>query len=388
MNAVQNDLRDSSSILARGIGLPGRVTVASTMLGGLLLGGVLVAWMTVLGRMSGHGIFMTSSGLFVVGALLGLAHGAVLGFFGRPADQTPRDAARAVARGTMYSVLGAAVAWLLTVWVALTSVALYMGRLAPQILVGVAWIGALVVAVWAITVGLRALRNAYARWNDRVLGTALVTGSFAALLIILLADRPEFWLVPLRVTEVGAVLLAGFATLWIVGPIVTLGLRMIRDLPGANRSRPATVGRGLTDVGLGLVVGAVAGLLAVPFTPASAVTGTAGGTLVALSQVLVNETFLRLFLLTAVAWLVLRWHGSHQEEAAAFAVITVALAQVILYLPGVVSTGFPTILAAATFTGVAILVPALLFGAVYWTRGFTAALVADATAALALLLII
>lgn len=392
MNAVQNQISDRSNenerLLIRGIGLPGRVTVASTMAGGLLLGGILVAAMTVSGQMSGHGLFMTSSGLFVVGAILGLLHGAVLGFLGRPADQPAGEGIRAVARSTMYAVLGAAVAWLLTVWVALTSVALYMGRLGPQLLVGVAWVGAAAVVAWSLVSGFRALRNAYARWDDRVLGSALVTAAFASLLIIFLADRPELWLLQLRVTEVGAVLLAAFATIWIAGPIVTMGLKLAHELPGTDRSRPATVARGFGDVGIGLMVGAVAGLLAVPFTPASAVTGTAGGALVALSQVLVNETLLRLFLLTAVAWLILRWHGSHREEAAVLAVITVAVAQVILYLPGVVSTGFPTVLAAVTFTGVAILIPALLFGAVYWTRGFTAAVVADATAAAALLILI
>jgi hypothetical protein len=93
-------------------------------------------------------------------------------------------------------------------------------------------------------------------------------------------------------------------------------------------------------------------------------------------------------LLTGVAWLVLRWHRIHAEEAAVLAVAAVAMVQVLLYLPGVVAAGFPTALAAVTFTGAVVLLPALAFGAVYWTRGFTAAVVADATAALALLILI
>jgi hypothetical protein len=389
MNAALNDLRTGHEpTLTRGIGLPGRVTVASTMTGGLLVGGVLVAAMTMAGQLSGHGLFMTASGLFVIGALLGLVHGAVLGFLGREPDRTAHDAFRAVGLAGLYAVLGAAAAWLLTLWVAMTLLAVYMDRIGPMVLVGAAWIGALAVIAWTVTVDVRALRNAYARWGDRVLGTALVAASFAALLVLFLTDRPEIWLTRFRVTEVGAVLLAGFATLWIVGPIVTVGLHLARELPGLDRRRPATPTRGMADVGIGLVVGALAGLLAIPFTPSAAVTGAAGGMLVALSQVLVNETLLRLFLLTAVAWLILRWYGSHREEAAALAVITVAVAQVLIYLPGVVATGFPTFLAAATFTATAILIPAVLFGAVYWTRGFTAAVVADATAAAALLLLI
>ncbi|HSM06467.1 MAG TPA: hypothetical protein VK858_17730 [Longimicrobiales bacterium] len=389
MNAALNDLRTGHEpTLARGIGLPGRVTVATTMTGGLLIGGVLVAAMTLTGQLSGHGLFMTSSGLFVVGALLGLVHGAVLGFLGREPDRPTHEATRAIALGGLYAVLGAAAAWLLTVWVAMTMLALYMDRIGPMLLAGAAWIGAAAVVAWTATVDVRALRNAYARWPDRVLGTALTAAGFAALLILFLTDRPEIWLTRFRVTEVGAVLLAGFATLWIVGPVVTLGLRLTHELPGLDRTRPATRARGAADVGIGLLVGAIAGLLAIPFTPGAAVTGAAGGVLVALSQVLIDETLLRLFLLTAVAWLILRWRGSHQEEAAVLAVITVAAAQVLIYLPGVVAVGFPSFLAAAAFTATAIVVPALLFGAVYWTRGFTAAVVADATAAAALVLLI
>ena len=67
----------------RGVGLPGRVTVSFTMAGGLLLGGIMVALMTLSGQLSGHGLFMTSSGLFVIGAILGGVHGSVLGFLGR-----------------------------------------------------------------------------------------------------------------------------------------------------------------------------------------------------------------------------------------------------------------------------------------------------------------
>ena len=56
-----------------GIGLHGWVTVMWSTAGGIVVGGLLVALMTLGGQMSGHGLFMTSSGLFVIGALLGAA---------------------------------------------------------------------------------------------------------------------------------------------------------------------------------------------------------------------------------------------------------------------------------------------------------------------------
>jgi hypothetical protein len=361
------------------------------MAGGLLLGGMLVALMTLSGRLSGHGIFMTATGLFVVGALLGALHGAVLGIVGRPAGMDRREALGALARAALYAVPGATVAWLLTVWVAMSAVAAYLDRIGPKALVGAAWIGGLILLAVAAVQGARALRNAYARWPQRRLGTVVVAGSFAALLVVFLADRPVLWLLRLRVTEVGAVLLAAAVTIWIVGPMVTVALRLVRELPGQPRAtaRPRPVGLA-TDLGLGLVAGLLVGLLAVPFAgpAATLVPGAAGGMVVALAQAVLDEVLLRLVLLTGLAWAVLRWHRVHAQEAAVVAVAGVAIAQVLLYLPGVLATGFPTAIGAVAFTAAVVLLPALVFGAVYWTRGLTAALVADATAAMALLLLV
>jgi hypothetical protein len=73
MNAhdAQTDTTYEAKIIERDLGLPGGVTVAFTMAGGVLLGGILVALMTLSGQLSGHGLFMTSTGLFVVGAAIG-----------------------------------------------------------------------------------------------------------------------------------------------------------------------------------------------------------------------------------------------------------------------------------------------------------------------------
>lgn len=377
--------------LLKSIGLTGRVAVTWFMAGGLLLGGVLVALMTLSGRLSGHGIFMTATGLFVIGGLLGALHGAVLGLLGRPADMPRHEALGALGRSLLYAVPGATVAWLLTVWIAMSAVASYLGRIAPMVLVGLAWLAGFAVLAAAGTYGVSALKNAYARWPQRQLGTVLVAGSFASLLLVFLAEQPRIWLLPFRVTEVGAVLAAALLSIWVVGPLVTMALRLAPELPGRARATVDLPGRAaLVNVTLGLAVGLVVGLLAVPFAAAAPgiVPGVAGGTVVAVAQAVVDEVLLRLVVLTALAWLILRWHRIHVEEAAVLAVAAVAILQVGLYLPGVVAAGFPTALAAVTFTGAVVLLPALAFGAVYWTRGFTAAVVADVTAALALLLLI
>ena len=365
--------------LTRGMGLHGRVTLFAAMAGGIGLGGYLVAALTLAGRLSAHAIFLTSTGLFIIGAFLGLMHGAVLGFFGRARETEPGEALKGLLRSTLYAVPGLAVSWLVTVWIAMTPVAAYADRIAPWVGVGMGAVAGLVVMGFFVRYGWQALRNAYARWPERRMGTLLTGAFFAALTTTLLADRPELWGLRVQVTQVGAILLAVFGTIWVGGPVVTAGLHLVKRLPGRIELFHTGTGAA-TDVALGLTVGLVMSLLVLPFNPTAGVaTGAAGGSLIlAVSQALVDEVLLRLFLVSAIAWLLLRWHRMHKEEAAVIAVTTAALVQVLLYLPGVVAVGFPTTLAAVGFTLVAILIPALVFGALYWARGLGTALVADA----------
>src|SRR5690606_21925282 len=98
-------------------------------------------------------------------------------------------------------------------------------------------------------------------------GTALVAATYAALLVLFLAKRPELWGLRLRVTEVGAVLLATSLTLWLVGPAVTFALRYARKIgaPGLAIDAPARL---LPGVLIGLAAGLVLALIALPFTTA------------------------------------------------------------------------------------------------------------------------
>lgn len=388
MNATRNDSRKPGTALTRGIGLHGRVAVFWAMAGGIGLGGFLVAAMTLAGRLSGHALFLTSSGLFVVGAVLGLLHGAVLGYLGRTLDTPRAEALRGLVLSALYAVPGLAVAWLIAVWLGMSMVASYIGQVGPWIGVGAAWAAGFAVAATAAWYGARALRNAYARWPERRLGTALTAAVFAALLVTFLADRPELWGLRVRLTDTGAVLLAATATLWLAGPLVTLALRLVKRLPEPvrifHRGR-----RAMVDGALGLVVGLLVGLLVVPFDPTGSVllASTGERLVAAVSQALVDEVLLRLFLVTAVAWLLLRWHRVDEHEAAVLAVGTGALVQVLLYLPGVVAVGFPTTLAAVGFTLAAVLIPAVVFGALYWIRGFGTALLAHAVALVSVALV-
>ena len=215
----------------------------------------------------------------------------------------------------------------------------------------------------------------------------LTAATFAALLVLFLAKRPELWALQLRVTEVGAVLLAASITLWLVGPFVTVALKLMKKLPvpGAAFDKPA---RALPGVVAGLVAGVVLALIALPFAATGrAEAGPAGALVIGISAALFNEVLLRLFVVTAVAALVLRVNAGRRQEAVGIAVMVAAAVEVLLHVPGVVMIGFPTVMGAAAFMLTAVVIPAVTFGVLFWKRGLTTAVVAHATALTALALL-
>jgi hypothetical protein len=370
----------------RSIGLHGWGMIAWSAAGGIGLGGILVAVMTMNGQISGMGLFATASGLFLIGAVLGLAHALVLGYLGRPEGVSAQQAVRDLGRGALYAVVALPFAWIVTMWIALSMPVMYLGRIGAQVGVGLGWVAGAAVVAAAGVAGWRMLRNAYAHWPEHRVGTVLVGVTFASLLVLFLMDRPEIWGLHLRVNQTGAVLLAAVATLWVAGPIITLGLSLVQRLPGRHPV-PSLVPtwRVARDLGLGLTVGAALGLIAAPFiipaaVPGLAAAGSGGAVLAAVGQALVDEVLLRLFLVTGVAWLLLRWGRVSAGEAAVGAIAVAALVQVLLYAPGVVGLGFATTLAAVAFIVFMVLLPALVFGLLYWTRGLGAAVAADAAA--------
>jgi len=371
---------NGSDLGPRNVGLHGWAMVAWTVAGGVALGGVTVAYWTLAGQLSANGLFLTATGLFAIGAFLGLLHGAVLGWFGRDEGVTNRRTTRDLLVAALYALPALAVGWLVSVWISMTVVAAYLGGVAPTVGVAAGWVAGAVILAWAAIVGARALERAYARWPEREVGTVVVGATFAALLLIFLAERPEIWGLRMRVTELGGVLLAAAISIWVVGPAVTVALRLVNGLPDAVRPRIGVRGGwgAAADLTLGLTVGLVVGLLAVPFAAPAAADATAGAVVAAVGNALVDEVLLRLVLVTAVGWLVLRWHDLHREEVAVVAVAAVALIQAALYTPGVLAIGFPTVVAASAFALTTVVLPALVFGALYWTRGFSTALVADA----------
>jgi hypothetical protein len=378
----------------RQIGRTGRVALSWAMAGGIGLGGVAVSLMTLMGRMSANALMLTTTGLFIVGAVLGFAHGAVLGAFGRNEGRTRSDAVRSLGKGALYAIPGLAVAWLAASWISMTVVARYTATIPAYAGAAVGWIGGAMVLAWATVEGVKALRMAYSRWPEWQLGTAVVSLSFAALLVIFLSDRPELWGTRLRVTETGAVLMAAVSALWIVGPMTTVGMIALKKIAPPHTLSDSFESKGaLLDLALALGAGTAIGLLSAPFLAGTAATsamaqGTLGTLAVALSQAMVNEVLLRLFVMTGVAWLILSWGRASKEEAILTAVVAAALMEVLLHLPGILNAGFPGQLATVSYLLTAVMIPGLVFGALYYLRGFRAAVLTHAASVVALAVVL
>jgi hypothetical protein len=390
-----NDTAPGTTV-ERDVGLTGRVVVSWTVAGGLAVGGFLVAGMSLAGRLSGSGLLLAAGALYVIGGMLGFVHGAALGFFGRPAEVSAREALGKLGMAALYAVPALIVGFLAAGWIAMTSVAVYIGRPLPLVGAGVGWLVGLVLVLVAAVSGWEALQNAYARWPERRLGTVLVAATFGALLVLFMADRPELWGLRLRVTEVGAVLLAAVGAFWIAGPTVTVALALRRRLHAGRADAlvpaAARTPRVLASVAIGLAAGAMLGVMAVPFQQAAFTgvpeVGTVGGAVLVMSRAVVDEVLLRLFMVTGVVWALVRWNNTPRAVAAVYAVFAAMAVQVVLYMPGVNAIGFATTTAVLTYVLMTIAVPALVFGLLFWKRGLGTAVVAHATALVALALMI
>lgn len=381
-----NEQKDGRTV-TKGIGLPGKVAVAWSAAGGILVGGFLVAAMTLTGQLSGHALLLTCTGLFVVGAVLGFVHGAVLGWMGRPEGMSRKVSLSGLALAAAYAIPALLVSWLVAGWIGMTSTALYAGKTPAIVGCGIAWLAGLGLVALAGETGWKALRNAYTGWSNARVATLIIAALFGGLLAVFLAEQPQIWGLQLRLTPVGAVLAALAATLWLAGPMVTVSFGLLDRLP---TPRPAKAfggkGNAVVSVTIALVVGVIMALIALPFYEAAhGVQPT--GIVAAMSTALVDEVLLRLFLMTGVAWLLLREFQVEAGRAAALAVIVAAAVQGLIYLPGVLQVGFPSPVTAVGFLAVTALVPAIAFGWLFWKRGFGTALVAHATALGALLLI-
>ncbi len=209
------------------LGLAGRVALSGAVAGGVLAGGFAIAALAVAGRMRSSDLIGIGTILYLIGAALGFLHGAMLGWLGREPSISGERARRQILGSVLYLPLPLAAGWAVAGWVATTAGAVLFGD--PVLLIGTGFgLAAGVCAMGlAASYGLRAMRNAFARWPERVAGSWLVAAAFAVLLAAFLGLPPATFggLVP---TGFGAVVAAAAITLWLVTPATLIGLRRRR----------------------------------------------------------------------------------------------------------------------------------------------------------------
>jgi hypothetical protein len=135
--------------LTRAMDDTGKLVVGGTVSTGLLLGGYTVAAMTLAQRLNGNALLVTSLGLFIVGAVVGLVVSAAFGVLGREQGVSWKAAGRQVAKGALYAVPACMVGAILAGWIAMAIMGLYLGRVAP--LAGTALAALVGVGVMAAT---------------------------------------------------------------------------------------------------------------------------------------------------------------------------------------------------------------------------------------------
>jgi len=206
--------------------------LVSWSIAGGTAGGVLMATLLLTSRMHSMGVIPLVIIVAAVGSMLGLMHGAVLGYLGRrePAahftwPQVLLLAALSVA-SVVVSVAGA-------VWLVVTAIGAQAGVGLAQIALAGATLVTLLLFAWATWTGWQAIETATARWPEKRLASALVLGALVAIsggMLVLQGAIPG---TGIRLSPIGAILLIVAAVLWIVSPAVIVMLR----LAGRTRTR-------------------------------------------------------------------------------------------------------------------------------------------------------
>jgi hypothetical protein len=212
-----------------------QVAAAWAVAGGAA-GGVLVAALLLAGRMHPDGSATLAMLLATVGGVLGLVHGAVLGYLGRHAgakgkeEVQPRLRDRIFAAAFASSALVAAVA--IAVWIAMSAVLARSGSTWGWFALAAGGALTLAIAVWATLLGWESLETAYEEWPEHRLGALLLGGTFALLSAVLLALRPAIPGTEVQLAPIGWIAVAALATIWIATPAIAVALRYaIRRAP-------------------------------------------------------------------------------------------------------------------------------------------------------------
>jgi hypothetical protein len=223
-------------ILASLTRLPGRIIFSWALAGGVIAGGLLVAATTLAGRSSSGTAPQVATLFFLLGTGAGLAHGGLLGYLSRNPARTRREVTEILLRAVLLVLPVLVISWVATLTISLTAATLQAdpAPLAQLATTALAWVFGLAVSVWAAWEGLQGILAAFRRWPDFRLASVIMSVTFGALVTLFLSDPPNIWFTHLRVTSVGAVLLAFGASVWIALPVVIAGLRLLHRVSGRS----------------------------------------------------------------------------------------------------------------------------------------------------------
>jgi hypothetical protein len=215
------------------LGRPAHVAAAWAAAGGSAAG-VLLAALLLLGRLHPDGSVFFAVVLAVTGSVLGLVHGAILGYLGRGEAGGPVRGLLDRGYGAVTIVMALLGSWALAIWLVMSAVLLRSGSVWgwPALLAGGA--AAAAAAGWATLVGWRSLEAAYTAWPDHRIGSGLAGGSFLVLCLALFGVRPAIPGTSLELPLVAWVLIAAIATIWIAMPAIVVALRAARRRPAAS----------------------------------------------------------------------------------------------------------------------------------------------------------
>jgi hypothetical protein len=393
-----NPARDDSAhaeaarVPQRGLELPAAVAISWSLATGMLLGGAAVVAMIVTDRMSGHLLLLGSAVLFALGALIGLVHGVILGVAGRPEGTTPRQALGAMVHGLFYYPFGLLLSWAVAGWVAAMPLALNGHHIVGAAISALAWVAMVATLYFAGSTGVHAITLAYRRWPDRLPGTIMVGATLVALLVAFAIQPPTVWFTDVTLSYPGAVVLALGATFWFYGPIITVGLSVLRKaMPLFPATRVldrvhAWKGLGLRAaiaIGAGLLVAALAipfhkGALGLPTDVERLGLIPAMG--LALANAVTDELFLRLFVFTAALAIAVKFLARDRTWAIWLAIGVATVADLLLHWPDMVALGLPGFSTVVAYALARMAIPAVMFGYLYWRRGLGTAMAAHAAA--------
>jgi len=212
-----------------GGGLAGRIALSWSLAGGLSMEAILVAATVLSGSGDAAADPVTVTLFFLVGAVGGFVHGALVGVAGRPPEVELATALRGIEAAAVTAVLLGVGAWGAALWISMTPTAVAGGRPGFVAATGMGWLIFLGVAAWAAVEGLAGLRGVMVRWPERRPGVALVLTVFVTLLALFVWRRPEIWFTDLRVSALGAAFLALGATIWIALPVVVFVLHFLHQ---------------------------------------------------------------------------------------------------------------------------------------------------------------